>query len=94
MPLFISNVHKDVSEMDIKYYIEGRTGEKVSLLKISMKHERDYCAYKVFVMKHKINTFLDDDLWPSGITFRRFVNFSMRRPESPDRDNVGTLSSD
>lgn len=43
-----------------------------------MKHEKDYNAYKVFVPKHKLSVFLDDKLWPEGITFRRFIEFRKR----------------
>lgn len=74
IPLFVSNVHKDVIESDIVNYIYDKTKEKVSLLKIKMKKQRDYNAYKMYVAKHNIDIFLDDKLWPSGITFRRFVN--------------------
>lgn len=74
IPLFVSNVHKDVTEADIVSYIYDKTQEKVSLLKIKMKKPRDYNSYKMYVTKHNIDIFLDDNLWPSGITFRRFVN--------------------
>lgn len=88
IPLFISNVHKDVSESDIVDYIYQKTKEKVSLVKIKMRKQRDYNAYKVLVTKHKIDTFLDDNLWPSGISFRRFVNTWERlsNKSSPNND--------
>lgn len=49
-----------------------------------MKQEKHYNAYKLFVTKHKIDTFLDDKLWPSGVSFRRFVHFHMRRRNNDD----------
>lgn len=79
VPLFISNVDREVSEQDIINYVYGKTKEKVSLEKINMKRQKDYNAYKVYVTKHKMDTFLDDKLWPIGITFRRFVNFHEKR---------------
>ncbi|XP_049887025.1 uncharacterized protein LOC126381609 [Pectinophora gossypiella] len=75
IPLFISNVHKDVAEQDIINYIHEKTGEIVTLVKIKMKQERKYNAYKLFVTKYKLATFLDDKIWPTGISFRRFVRF-------------------
>ncbi|XP_064292216.1 uncharacterized protein LOC135309780 [Plodia interpunctella] len=78
VPLFISNVHKDVSETDIVDYIYAKTKETVSLAKIKMKQQRDYNSYKVFVTKYKLDVFLDDNLWPCGISFRRFVNLRER----------------
>lgn len=75
VPLFISNVHKDVDEQDIINYIYEKTQERVSLVKIKMTRQRDYSAYKLFVAKYKVDTFLDENLWPPGISFRRFVNF-------------------
>lgn len=74
VPLFVSNVHKAVLEKDIVDYIYEKTKERVSLLKIDMKRQRDYNSYKMFVNKQTIDTFLDDKLWPSGISFRRFVS--------------------
>lgn len=78
VPLFISNVHTDVLESDIVEYIYEKTNETVSLSKIKMKHQRDYNSYKIFVTKHKLDVFLDDKLWPCGISFRRFVDIRRR----------------
>lgn len=90
IPLFVSNVHKDVLESDITDYIYEKTREKVSLLKIKMKKQRDYNSYKIFVSKNKIEIFLDDNLWPAGISFRRFVNMKdgLGNESSPKRDFV------
>lgn len=75
VPLFISNVDKDVSENDIVEYILEKTQEKVSLSKIKMKSEKGYNSYKVYVSRSKLAEFLNKDLWPSDISFRRFVVF-------------------
>ncbi|KAJ8737428.1 hypothetical protein PYW08_000023 [Mythimna loreyi] len=89
VPLFISNVHKAVSEQDIVNYVYAKTRERVTLVKIKMKQEKDYNAYKLFVTKHKIDTFLDDKLWPSGVSFRRFVHFHLRQKMNND-ENINT----
>lgn len=76
LPLFISNVSKDVTEKDICDYIHSKTQEKVTLERINMKAERPYNAFKVYVPKHKIDIYLCDSIWPDGIKFRRFVHLS------------------
>lgn len=35
----------------------------------------DNSAYKLFVAIYKFGTFLDEKLWPPGISFRRFLTF-------------------
>lgn len=42
---------------------------------INMKKVKKYNAYKLYVSRSKLNLFLDDNFWPNGITFRRFVRF-------------------
>lgn len=80
-PLFVSNVHKETSESDIIEYILSKTKESVSLQKIKMKTERSYNCYKIIVPKHKISVFLDDELWPDGITCRHFLPYRIRGSE-------------
>lgn len=81
VPLFISNVDKSTSESDICEYIKTKTGLAVKMEKINMKSEKSYNAFKVFVSKIKIETFLDDSLWPEGIRFRRFIHFKKGRDQ-------------
>ncbi|XP_052758216.1 uncharacterized protein LOC113515160 [Galleria mellonella] len=73
VPLFISNVSKDTKEEDISEYIKKKTGDIVTLHKINTKKERSYNCYKLFVSKNKIQQFLNDEIWPDGISFRRYV---------------------
>lgn len=80
IPLYISNVHVEVTEQDIIDYVPERTGETVSLVKIKMSKQRQYNAFKVFVTKYNIEKFLNDNVWPTGITFRKFINFHKEKP--------------
>lgn len=73
IPLFINYVAKQTTEEDIIQYIAQKTQCKVTLKKINVKHDRGYNSYKVFVPQPKITMFLKEDLWPEGVTFRRFV---------------------
>ncbi|KPJ11240.1 hypothetical protein RR48_14879 [Papilio machaon] len=77
-PLFINNVHIDTCERDIIEYIKSKTNIDVTLQKIKAKQQKEYNSYKIFVPKHKLNMFLNRDLWPDGISFRRFVDFRKR----------------
>lgn len=75
--LFINNVDKDTTEKDILDYIKQKTNVlDITLKKIQMQKIRPYNAYKIFVPHTKTQMFLNDDLWPEGITFRRFVYFN------------------
>ncbi|XP_060802227.1 uncharacterized protein LOC132902170 [Amyelois transitella] len=75
IPLFINRVHHDTSEKDIIDYIMDKTRVAVTLKKIEMKYKRGYNSYKIFIPETKLSLFLKDDLWPEGISFRRFVYF-------------------
>ncbi|XP_061717283.1 uncharacterized protein LOC133525071 [Cydia pomonella] len=76
VPVLISNVHKDVTEVDITDYIYNKTREKVVLWKLAMKKDKGYNSYKIYVNQSKLDIYLNDSLWPSGIRFRRFVTFT------------------
>ena len=80
IPLFITNVHKDSSEIDIITYIKNKTKEDVSLEKILIKRHCQYDAYKLLVSQSKLPLYLDENLWPQGIIFRKFVHFKPKKP--------------
>ncbi|KOB52229.1 Mutant cadherin [Operophtera brumata] len=79
--LYISNVHKDTTDVDISDYIFENTKERVNLIRMHMKKDRDYNSFKLWVPKYKMDLFLNDQLWPEGINFRQFVYF---------KNNVGS----
>lgn len=78
VPLFINNVHKETSENHIVSYIKSRTNVDITLQRIQPKQQKQYNSYKMYVPKEKLSLFMDCSLWPDGITFRRFVDFSRR----------------
>lgn len=78
IPLYIYNIAKDVTIGDIHSYIKNKTEVSVELEKMNMKTTREYDAYKVFVPKSKIEVFLQDEFWPEGVVYRRFVDFKRR----------------
>lgn len=89
IPLFITNVHKNTSELDITSYIYKKTQETVKLERISIQRECEYNAYKFFVLNSKVSLFLDENLWPKGIIFRRFINFKTKKVS---KSNIGPLT--
>lgn len=86
-PLYIYNVAKGVSEADICSYIQNKTHLDVTVKRMDMKLMKDYESYKVFVPETKIDIFMQDDFWPEGIAFRRFIKFSHRKQNA-----VGTIN--
>ncbi|XP_063360613.1 uncharacterized protein LOC134649713 [Cydia amplana] len=75
VPLFIYNVHKDTTESDILEYILENTQVKVNLIKINMKRDKGYNSFKLWVPRDKVHLFLNAQLWPEDICFRRFEYF-------------------
>lgn len=75
VPLFINYVSKEVTEKDISDYIVEKTKEAVQPQKMTMKMERHYNSFKVYVYKHNLHLYLDDNLWPNGINCTRFVRY-------------------
>lgn len=78
IPLFINNVDQNASANDIHTYIMEKTKTSVQIEKINMRKQKNYDAYKIFVQRHKLHLFLDDNLWPEGISFRRYIDFKER----------------
>lgn len=80
VPIYINKVHKETTEADIKSYILRRTSVDVDLEKLNRKQDKDYNSYKIIIPKYKLDVFLDNSLWPEGVTFRRFIDFRERKP--------------
>lgn len=76
IPFYIYNVSKDCSATDITAYIKCKTGVEVNLDKMDMKQKKDYEAYKFMIPKDKLSIFMNENLWPSGISFRRYVTYN------------------
>ncbi|KAJ2951694.1 hypothetical protein O0L34_g13856 [Tuta absoluta] len=76
VPFYIYNIDKDSPIADITNYIKRKTDVSVKLQKIEMKLVREYVGYKFFIPKDKLAVFMDENLWPSGVSFRRFVSFN------------------
>lgn len=85
IPMFITNVHMSTTEHDISEYIFNKTNETVSLEKINMKFERGHKAYKFYISESNMHKYMDENLWPEGVIFRRFVHFTRRK----DLNGVG-----
>lgn len=91
VPLFINNVDKSVVMNDIASYILHKTQVSVKIEKVDMKREKEYNAYKIFVPHNKLTVFLNDNLWPEGVKFRKFINFRNRINE---RTSLSTTQHD
>lgn len=78
VPIYIYNVAKDVPVCDITKYVASKSNVNITVEKMNMKSEKEYNSYKIFVPKEKAELFLQDDFWPVGIAYRRFVEFRYR----------------
>ncbi|KAJ2945535.1 hypothetical protein O0L34_g354 [Tuta absoluta] len=78
IPMFITNIHKETTEEEIINYILNKTQERVSLEKILMKRPTNHDAYKFLINPDKLPLFIDVNLWPKGIIFRKFVHFKYK----------------
>jgi hypothetical protein len=87
LPIYISNVSKDVNESDIADYIKYRIQESVTLFKINRKSPKSYDSYKLYISKNKLSLVLSDEFWPKDITFRRFVYDKPKSHDSPSKLN-------
>lgn len=79
IPFYIYNVDKNASIDDIDKYIKTKTNVQVSLERVNMKQNKEYTAYKFLIPKQKLSVFMDENLWPSGVSFRRFYTFNKSR---------------
>ncbi|XP_039764408.1 uncharacterized protein LOC120636910 [Pararge aegeria] len=82
IPFYIYNVDKGASISDIKRHIYEKTNVSVELTKIKMKQDKQYEAYKFDIPHHKLSVFMDENMWPEGIAFRRYIYFKGRRADS------------
>lgn len=81
IPFYIYYVDKGASEKDIEDYVLSKTCVKIKPEKISMKQPKGYEAYKFLIPKNKLTVFMDENLWPEGVSFRQYITF--RNKHSP-----------
>lgn len=93
VPIFITNVHKSATEADIVSYIMRKTQVSVKLEKINAKRQSEHYAYKFFVAPSKVQTFLDDKLWPQGVIFRKFVHFKPKSAAQASCTGNGSVNT-
>lgn len=80
IPMFITKISKDADESEITDYILQKTKETVLLEKIKIRNEQFYSAYKFFVDESKMSIFLNSNIWPKDIIFRKFVHYKHKQP--------------
>ncbi|KAJ2949345.1 hypothetical protein O0L34_g15257 [Tuta absoluta] len=86
VPLYISNVCQETQVTDIEEYIKKKTRTQVKLEKIAAKVDRGYNSFLFYVDSFKVPQFLNDELWPEGIRFRKFVIFKKDRASAVIRN--------
>lgn len=94
IPFYIYNISKECPSTDIADYIKCKTGIEVSLERINMKLRKDYEAYKFMIPKSTLPIFMDQKLWPSGISFRRYVTFNKKWVKSDNNQQSSVTNSE
>lgn len=79
VPLFMYNVDMSVSATDIMQYLKKKTQLSLHIQQVNVKKGKYYLAFTIFVPKYKLPVFLDSNLRPEGVAFRRFFDFSVKR---------------
>lgn len=87
IPLYISNVSKGLSSDDIVKYIKDKCNLLVKVEKIIMKIEKEYDSYKIYIPKYQVDILMQDDVWPAGVSYRRFINFRRQRRSKGSENN-------
>lgn len=90
VPLYISNVLKGLSNEDIVKYIKEKCNLHVKVEKMSMKVEKEYDSYKVFIPKHKEEFFMNDEFWPEVVSYRRFIHFRVNFRRTLETQKMNT----
>ncbi|XP_045503894.1 uncharacterized protein LOC123700667 [Colias croceus] len=80
IPFYIYNVDKAAEVDDIEKYIFDKTMVRVELSKITMKNNKQYQAFKFDIPRSKLSLFMDENIWPMGVAFRRYVYFKSKEP--------------
>lgn len=88
LPIYIYNVDKGVSEEDIIMYIKDKSNLQVTVEKMNMKKAKEYNSYKVFVPRTSEDLFLNNEFWPDGISYRRFIYFKKNNKASGQTQNT------
>ncbi|CAH2208441.1 jg25736 [Pararge aegeria aegeria] len=55
----------------------------VQLSKIRMKKAKRHDAYKFDIPNSKLSVFMDENMWPEGIAFRRYLFFKHKGKHAP-----------
>lgn len=90
VPIYIYNVSKGTTVCDIVNYVNKKINLIIAPEKMTMKVEKDYDAYKIFVPKQKLELFMEDDFWPDGIAYRRFIDFGRNKRDRGKSLNAET----
>lgn len=78
IPFYIYNVDKGASEKDVADYVLNKIQVVITPVKSSMKLQKDYIAYKFMIPRDKLTVFMDENLWPEGVSYRKFINYKYK----------------
>ena len=81
--IFISRLHKDIVNDDLKNYIlEKFKIDKVKIVRIKPRVEDvDYVSFKIGVPVNNFDLLLQPVSWPAGVLIKEFVNYQRKSSE-------------
>ncbi|XP_045502173.1 uncharacterized protein LOC123699293 [Colias croceus] len=70
--LYVSRLDISSTNDKLADYIKSKGESAVSIERIEPYKETSFASFKVTILSHKKNTFLNSDFWPIGIVFRPY----------------------
>ncbi|CAB3258004.1 unnamed protein product [Arctia plantaginis] len=70
--IYVSRLKTSITAEDIKEHICTMGEDCVDVQVLNQKKETNFRSFKIIVLKHKLNKFLNTDFWPNGVIFRLF----------------------
>lgn len=86
IPLFIYNVSKENDEKDVADYVYDKTQITIKPEKINTKTSKVYSSFKFYIPSSKLSLFTNNELWPEGIYFRKYILFRHDKKATVNRE--------
>lgn len=74
MWIFISQLHKDTKEEDVKQHLESENIQILECIKLNITN-KTIAAFKLTVEANKFETVADENVWPKNTIIRPYRNF-------------------
>lgn len=76
--IYVSRLHYTTKVSDVVEYLEKKTKIRLQAEKLVSRNAVNFSSFAVRVPTERLSTFLNEELWPKGVVFRKFRG--RRRP--------------